>query len=258
MSGFIWYELMTTDVASAREFYEAVVGWSISAGSAETNGYGFIANADGAMTGGIMQLTPAMRAHGARSCWLGYIQVPDCDAAVKAIVAMGGKCLMPPTDVPMAGRMAMAADCCGAPFYVMTPTPPPGSGESTAFSPSLEGRCTWNELRAGNIAAALDFYTSLFGWELPEPLDMGPLGKYNYFSDGGVTLGAMMQQVPGESGAYWNHYFRVASIFRAARVGAELGGTVIMEPHEVPGGDWVMQLRDPQGAICSLAGAKGD
>mgnify|MGYP006331493353 CR=1 FL=1 len=31
---FIWYELMTTDSAGAKAFYDAVVGWDIDAASA--------------------------------------------------------------------------------------------------------------------------------------------------------------------------------------------------------------------------------
>ena len=30
---WIWYELMTTDAAGAKAFYEAVVGWQITPGT---------------------------------------------------------------------------------------------------------------------------------------------------------------------------------------------------------------------------------
>ncbi len=108
---WIWYELMTPDTGAAKAFYETIVpGWSLQSGSAETNSYGFISNADGGMTGGLLELTDAMCEHGAQPCWLGYIGVDDCDAAVAAVEAAGGKCLMPAHDVPMAGRIAMVAD----------------------------------------------------------------------------------------------------------------------------------------------------
>jgi predicted enzyme related to lactoylglutathione lyase len=124
---WIWYELMTSDAEGAKAFYEKVVGWTITPGSPETGGYGFIANSDGGMTGGVLTLTDDMCEHGARPCWLGYVGVDDVDASVIAIEAAGGKMLMPARDVPGAGRIAMVADCCGAPFYIMTPTPPPGA-----------------------------------------------------------------------------------------------------------------------------------
>jgi predicted enzyme related to lactoylglutathione lyase len=253
---WIWYELMTPDFAGAKAFYEAVVpGWSLSAGPPETNGYGFIANTDGGMAGGVMTLTAEMCEHGARPCWLGYIGVDDTDASVAAIEAAGGKCLMPARDVPMAGRIAMVADCCGSPFYVMTPTPPPGGGEGTAFSTSLQGRCSWNELYAGNQANALAFYTKLFGWTLPEPMDMGPMGTYQFIDHDGGGVGAIMQ-VPEGAPTGWAHYFRVASISTAHAAIAAQGGQVINGPMEVPGEDWIVQGIDPQGALFSLVGGK--
>jgi predicted enzyme related to lactoylglutathione lyase len=252
---WIWYELMSPDAAGSKAFYEAVVGWTMTPGTPETGGYGFIASPDGGMTGGLLALTAEMTAGGVRPCWLGYLGVDDIDAFLPRLEAAGGKVTMPARDVPHAGRIAMVSDCCGAPFYVMTPTPPPGGGESTAFSPSLQGRGGWNELLAGNQANALTFYTSLFGWVLPEPMDMGPMGKYQFISHDDVMLGAIMQ-VPQGAPQGWYHYFRVASI-AAAKAAVEAGGGKVMNgPMEVPGGDWIVQGIDPQGAMFSLVGGR--
>ena len=156
---WIWYELMSPDPEGSKAFYEAVVGWSMTTGHGESNtDYGFITAPDGAMVGGLMRLGADMQQHGARPCWLGYIGVDDVDASARAIEAAGGKILMPPWDIAMAGRVAMAADCCGAPFYIMTPTPPPGGGTSTAFAARPNpGHFGWNELYAGNQARAEAF-----------------------------------------------------------------------------------------------------
>lgn len=256
---WVWYELMTNDPGGSKSFYEAVVpGWSITIGSAETGDYGFIANDDGGMTGGMLALTKDMMDHGARPAWIGYIGVDDCDAAVAAIEAAGGKCLMPARDVAMAGRIAMVADCCGAPFYVMTPTPPPGGGESTAFSAEKRiGRCGWNELMAGNADRAVGFYTSCFGWSLPDAMDMGPMGKYQFIAHDGIMIGAIMNKMAEMPVPFWSHYFWVPSIAAAKTAIEANGGQVINGPMEVPGGDWVVQGIDPQGAMFSLVGGKG-
>jgi predicted enzyme related to lactoylglutathione lyase len=254
---WIWYELMTGDIAGAKAFYDAVVGWTVQPGAPETGGYGFIVNADGGMTGGVLELSPEMIEHGARPCWLGYIGVDDVDASVAAIEAAGGKCLMPARDVPMAGRIAMVADCCGAPFYVMTPTPPPGGGESTCFSAMPHpGRCGWNELYAGNLANALAFYTGLLGWSLPEAMDMGAMGKYQFIAHDGVTVGAIMGKPAEVPAPAWSHYFWVEGITAAQARIAAAGGQVINGPHEVPGPLWIVQGIDPQGALFSLVGGK--
>ena len=125
---WIWYELMSSDPEGAKAFYDAVVGWNVQTGHGGDTDYGFITNADGGMTGGLLRLTKDMADHGARPIWIGYLGVDDVDAFLPRLEAAGGKVLMPARDVPMAGRIAMVSDCCGAPFYVMTPTPPPGGG----------------------------------------------------------------------------------------------------------------------------------
>jgi hypothetical protein len=251
---WLWYELMTPDPSASKAFYEAVVpGWTLTPGTPETGDYGFIANADGGMTGGVLTLSKAMCDEGARPCWLGYVGVDNVDASLTAIVAAGGKVTMPARDVPMAGRIAMVADCCGSPFYVMTPAPPPGGGESTAFSTSLPGRCGWNELLAGNQANALKFYTGLFGWTLPEPMDMGPMGTYQFIDHDGAGIGAVMQAPEGAPRG-WYHYFRVSSIAAANAAIPAHGGKVMNGPMEVPGGNWIVQGIDPQGSMFSLVG----
>jgi uncharacterized protein len=253
---WIWYELLTADPQGAKAFYDAVVGWDIDGASAAPDmDYRMIKCADGDMTGGVFPLTEEMLSQGAKPCWLGYIGVDDCDAAAKAVEASGGKILMPPDDVPMAGRIAMVSDCCGAPFYIMTPTPPPGGGESTAFSADKTlGRCGWNELMAGNAANAVAFYTGLFGWGLPEPIDMGPMGKYQFVEHDGVQVGAIMQKLADMPAPFWSHYFWVPGIEKAAAAITAHGGQVINGPMEVPDGGWIVQGIDPQGAMFSLTG----
>lgn len=257
MSGWIWYELMTTDQVGAKAFYDAVVGWNITPGSEQTGGYGFITRPDGGMTGGLLTLTADMQAGGARPGWLGYVHVPDVDAAVTSIEHAGGRCHMPARDVPGAGRIAMVADCCGAPFYVMTPTPPPGGGESTAFSANPRpGSCGWNELCAGQFDAALAFYAGQFGWEPAGSMDMGEMGTYQFIADAGVTIGAIMPRPPEMPASSWMHYFWVDSAGAAAARIAQHGGQVLMGPHEVPGPLWIVQALDPQGAMFALVGAR--
>ena len=252
---WIWYELNTTDAAGAKAFYEAVVGWNIILGTEAPLHYGHIINADGGSTGGLLPLTPEMQGEGARPAWLGYIGVDDVDAAVAALIAAGGKVLMPKVTIDV-GSFALVTDCCGAPFYVMTPTMPEGAGPSTCFSPTLPGRCAWNELRAGNQQAALAFYTGLFGWSLPEPMDMGPMGKYQFIAHEDVVVGAIMQSPPASPLPRWSHYFRVADIDAAIAAIAANGGQLLNGPHPVPTGDWVVTGTDPQGAAFALVGAR--
>jgi uncharacterized protein len=257
--GFIWYELMTTDPEGAKAFYEPVVGWSMTTGHGGDDAYGFLTAPDGAMVGGLLRLSKEMTGSGAKPGWLGYIAVADVDATAREIEAQGGKCLMPARDVEMAGRIAMVADPGGAPFYVMTPKPPPGAGDgkSTAFEAKRNpGHCGWNELMAADAGREIGFYTGLFGWSLPEPMDMGPMGKYQFIVHDDVTIGAIMGTMPEAPEPHWNHYFWVPSIEKAKAAIEANGGQVTNGPMQVPGDDWIVQGIDPQGAAFSLVGGK--
>lgn len=266
---WIWYELMTTDREGAKKFYDAVVPeWTLqtSHGGGDTgtdagaNPYGFINNTDGTMTGGVFELTDEMCNQGAQPCWLGYICVDDVDAMLKSIEAEGGKTVMPPRDVEMAGRIAMVSDPTGAHFYIMTPKPMPGmeNAESTAFSQTKQGSCSWNELMAAGQSKAIDFYTKLFGWRTDnmEPMDMGDMGKYVFITKDDTDIGAIMERPEGMPVSAWGHYFRVPCI-EAAKAAVEAnGGTLMTQPMEVPGGEWIINGTDPQGAYFSLVGGK--
>jgi predicted enzyme related to lactoylglutathione lyase len=214
-----------------------------------------INRSDGGFAGGVLPLNAEMQQHGARPTWLGYIYVPDVDQALRNIEAADGKTLMPATDIPNVGRIAMVADPQGNPFYVMKPIPPQGQedAQSDVFSPTAEQRVGWNELSTSDPAAARSFYGDLFGWTSDDFMPMGENGEYRFFAHQGTTIGAVCGIMPGGSGR-WRYYIRVPSISAAVEALKDGGGTVQMGPQEVPGGDHIIIGNDPQGAEFALVG----
>ena len=118
------------------------------------------------------------------------------------------------------------------------------------------GRCAWNELLAGNQSQALAFYSSLFGWSLPAPMDMGAMGTYQFIAHDQVMVGAIMQKPPEVPVPMWSHYFRVASIDAAVVAVTAYGGQIVNGPMAVPGNEYIIQAIDPQGAFFALVGQK--
>ena len=57
-----------------------------------------------------------------------------------------------------------------------------------------------------------------------------------------------MAQVP----PHWGLYFRVTDVHAGAERIKANGGQVLNGPMEVPGGDWIVNGMDPQGAAFSL------
>jgi len=247
---FIWYELMTPNIDAAKTFYEAVVGWKIGDASA-TPGMDYrMISAPDAMVGGVMPIDADMAAHGARPIWVGYIGVEDVDAMVDRSKAAGGAVHMGPVDIPGAGRLAMATDPQGALFYVMRGAVEDGT--SSAFSAEAVGHCAWNELSAPDQRAAHAFYEGLFGWTNPESMPMGEMGDYRFLYVDALRIGATVERK--DMPAAWLHYFTVASINAAVEAVKAGGGTILMGPHEVPGGGHIIIGTDPQGAQFALTG----
>ncbi len=260
---FIWYELMTVDANAAARFYGAVVGWKIAdrpdpqAGGPD---YRVIMRDDGGSAGGVLQLTNDMKANGARPAWLAYLHVANVDAAVQAITADGGRALMPKMTLPV-GEIAMVTDPLGAPFYVMTPVPPPGKPDaaSDVFDTARPQHVRWNELQSLDVSRAMHFYARHFGFQFNESMPMGPqFGDYQFIDHGGLRVGGLMKQVDAAAPGGWTFYFGVQSASAAKRAIEAAGGRVQMDLHQVPGGEWVLIATDPQGARFGVVGPKGD
>ncbi len=255
--GFIWYELMTTDVDTAIDFYQAVVGWEIGPAVAEFNGYRMIGRSDGGFAGGVLPITAEMQHHGARPTWLGYLDVADVDQAVARIEGAGGRTWMAAMDIPSVGRVALVTDPQAAPFYVMTPTPPANdpAAQSDVFSPDALQRVGWNELQTTDVEAARRFYREHFGWVTDEFMDMGEMGEYRFIHHGGQRLGALFNAT-GEQMPHFRFYFRVPSINKAKQFAEAKGASIHMGPHQVPTGDWIVIGSDPEGVEFALVGAE--
>jgi len=259
IGSFIWYELMARDTTAAAKFYGAVVGWKIGDRADLPDGvdYRMIGRTDGGYNGGVLTLTADMVDHGAHPTWLAYVHVADVDGTVKAIEADGGRLLMPRKDLPV-GAIAMVADPMGAPFYVMTPIPPPGKpdAKSDVFDASAAQHVRWNELASSDQARAKQFYAKHFGFEFKDSMPMGALGSYDFIDHQGVRLGAIMQKSPQNPNGTWLFYFGVQSVAAAKAAIEQGGGKVLNGPHPVPGGDWIVVAADPEGATFGVVGAE--
>ncbi len=254
----VWYELMSPDPAGVAPFYRATLGWEIAPeGMTMPNGseYRMIGRADGGHAGGVLTLTPAMSEGGAQPGWITYFEADDVDASFAEATAMGASVWMEPVTMEGVGRMAMLSDPQGAPFYLMRPTPPADDpdAQSDVFA-DAPGHCAWNELNTDAAAEQIDFYTSLFDWELAGEMPMPGDHIYKFLNHGEFGVGAIGSMKPEGMPNAWLPYFRVADIGAATAAVTGNGGTIVMGPHDVPGGDRIVVTLDPAGAAVGLVG----
>lgn len=250
-TGFVWYELMTSDTEAAKQFYRKVVGWDMEAfeGGQDYT----ILEVGGRGVAGLMQIPEDARQAGARPAWIGYIAVDDVDAGARRIVEAGGEVHKDVMSVPNVGRIAMVADPHGAPFYLIAPEGP----EQPPVPEMMPGHVAWHELHSSNWQAAFDFYSGQFGWAKAEAMDMGPMGTYQIITAGDDKwIGAMFDADTFGRPA-WLFYFVVGDIDEAAERVRSAGGDILEGPMEVPGSAWVVQCRDPQEAMFALVGRRG-
>jgi predicted enzyme related to lactoylglutathione lyase len=251
---FVWYELLTTDPAAAESFYRNVIGWGTQDSGVPGMSY-TILSAGAIPIGGLMALPEAALAAGARPGWIGYVDVEDVDASAAEFAKTGGGVHHAAADIPGVGRFAVVADPQGAALALFKNA---CGQEPAPVPPGAPGHAGWRELHAADGATAFAFYADRFGWTKGEAFDMGPLGVYQLFKAGGdEAIGGITTKAEAIPHPFWLYYFNVENIDAAAgRVGAARG-QILMGPHEVPGGDFILQGLDPQGAMFALVGPRG-
>jgi predicted enzyme related to lactoylglutathione lyase len=247
----LWYELMTTDMKAAEAFYTAVVGWTSAPFASSPQPYTTFHRRGDVSVAGLMTRPQDMKAP---PFWAMYVGVPQLEEAAAHIKRLGGKEYSPVIEVPTIGRMQMVADPQGAAFYIYEPS----RGEQRPEGPAEIGEASWHELMTTDAAAAMTFYREVFGWQPSEALDMGPMGKYHMFNRPHGMIGGMMNKPPEMANVppNWQIYFRVPDINAAVERIKANGGTILNGPMEVPGGDWIVNAMDPQGAAFSLHARK--
>lgn len=250
---FVWYDLMTTDTKAAGDFYRHVVGWSAQKFPMENGAAYTVFSRDKMMVAGLMAITPGACAMGASPSWSGYVAVDDVDADAARVARLGGKVERAPADIPNVGRFAVVADAGGAVFMLFKPN----TGETpTKTAPMTPGHIGWHELYAGNLDREWDFYSKLFGWTKERAVDLGAFGIYQTFAIEGRECGGMMTKPPQMPISHWNYYWSVESVDAAAARVGQRGGAIVQGPMEVPGGAWIVQGNDQQGASFALVSAK--
>jgi len=112
-----WTELNTRDTKAAEAFYTGLFGWSAkhSAPSAGMEYTEF--SVDGKPSIGMMPMNEHMPSH-VPSYWMPYIQVASADESVAKAQELGGKVMVPATDIPKTGRFSIVSDPQGAMFAV--------------------------------------------------------------------------------------------------------------------------------------------
>ena len=111
----------------------------------------------------------------------------------------------------------------------------------------------WHELVTSDQECSGAFFSELLGWNRKE-VDVGQFGTYTLFEVDGEEIAGMMNptaDTPGK-GSYWHSYIAVDNVEDCAKRASQLGGEVVVAPHEVADVGRICVVADPTGAIAHL------
>jgi predicted enzyme related to lactoylglutathione lyase len=258
-----WIDTNQPDPEAAVEFYGGLFGWELeNVMPPESGGKYFIARIRGgdvAAVSSVPEGVPPM------AVWNTYVWVDSADETAAKVRDAGGKVMSEPFDVPEAGRMAVFMDPEGAVFCCWQ-----AGQHKGARIVNESGSVNFNGLHTRDPEAAKSFYGAVFGWRtltldgdqemwtMPgygdhlESLNpglrdrMAEMGAQAGFEDVVASLTPISDD-QGDVPPHWDVTFATDDAEATAARAAELGGSVLMPPTDVP---WARMtvIRDPQGA----------
>jgi uncharacterized protein len=243
-----WTDLTTPDAGGARDFYGGLFGWDFEESPIPEEAGGGVyvmARIDGRAAAAMFESSDRHPA------WASYVTVDDVDQMAGRAAELGANVMGEPFDVMTAGRMVIFQDPTGA-FLAMW-QPKDSIGAETVNGP---GRLTLNQLNTSDPEAAERFYSELFGWRF-ESYPGGPAPYWGIFRGDQMNGGMMEMPGGGPAPPHWLVYFGSDDADAGAEKIAATGGTVMVEPMDVPGGRIVV-ASDPQGAVFGLFAGRFD
>jgi predicted enzyme related to lactoylglutathione lyase len=114
------------------------------------------------------------------------------------------------------------------------------------------GDVVWHDLTTPNQQVSGAFFNELIGWELKQ-IDAGEFGTYTLFQKEGQDVAGMMNPVResplrNANESRWHMYIAVDDVDECARRVVDLGGRVLVAPHDVPGVGRACLVAEPFGA----------
>jgi predicted enzyme related to lactoylglutathione lyase len=242
---FVWHDLITDDVDTAKRFYTRLFGWTYEP-SRSVNGrpYALIRSGDRYIGGIAGRADPADGRDYSR--WIGYLSVPDVDVAASTARRAGGEIIDGPVDVHGIARAAAVRDPQGAVVGLLRSK----WGDPDDADPR-PGDVVFNELLAANDRAAATFYASLAGYRADAVARRN--GHYVLLRAGGTVRAGILQRPSEEIQPLWLTHFLVDDPAGAGATAEKLGGRIILPASPSLREGSMAVVTDPTGALLALS-----
>ena len=242
----IWVELVTPDIAVAKQFYSGLFGWTFRDIHGDTTDFA-VALLDGRPVGGLFH-RPVPPGEHRQPAWLTFIAVRHVDIAKRTALKLGAKVLSEPRSFPQRGRQAILADPQGAVFAVLASD----SGDPPDFL-AAPGEWIWSSLLTTDPDTDVAFYQNLFGYDAFDVASEDDKEHVILSSDdyARASVNPLPENSPNRH-PHWLNFVRVVDATASAAKVVALGGRVLVEPHLDRHGGNVVVVADPAGAPFGL------
>jgi len=233
---FVWFDLLTADVESAKTFYGELFGWSFE----QQGRYAMIMN-NGHRIAGILEVAPKDGEY-AEPLWLGSLSVVDVDKAVAYVKEQGGKALKGPLQMENRGRGALVSDPQGAQLILLRAT----GGDPPDDEPEI-GDWVWNEIWSNEPHETSRFYQSMGGYD---SIQIGD--DYEILLNDGKWHAGIRYIVKDGHRTRWVPVVRVSDTGALLDKVEALGGVVWLRPDEAPSNGDTALISDKNGALLMI------
>jgi predicted enzyme related to lactoylglutathione lyase len=121
--------------------------------------------------------------------------------------------------------------------------------ERTSYDPGIP---CWIDLGTPDLGAAVDFYGTLFGWDVPEGENSEQTGGYRQAMLGDKPVAGMMPLMQEGQPPAWSSYISVEDADATVAKVKGAGGTVVAEPMDVMDLGRMAIFVDPTGAVLGI------
>lgn len=238
---FVWFDLYTTDMTSASNFYDALFGWDFE----RTN-----------------DLQPQVKtifhrgkpignmfgrdAEPGDSEWISSLSVPEVSVMTEMVEELGGTVQSPPKVMPDRGVQAVVLDAQGAKIALLT-----SSTGDPMDTPFAINRWMGSELWTSDPTKATTFYVHLAQYT-PTTMDEQTSMPYTLLSTKGhprATINASLQK---STKPQWVPLILVNNLLNILTRVEKLGGTVLLPPDPAFRKGQAAIIQDPSGAMVSI------
>lgn len=242
---FVWYDLLTTDVAAAQRFYGSLFGWTFE-GDANDGDIGYVTIRHQGQPIGGMVATQDLERDVNVSQWIASLSVESVEAAADRVQRLGGQVVSEPQDLPNRGRIATVRDNQGALFALLA-----SSSGDPAVDRTRVGAWLWTELWSRDIVESVDFYRDLMGYEI-EDVEGGAADEYRVLSLRDIPRAGVLEYDDPQLRPNWVPYVLVDDPAALVDRVDELGGRVLIAPNPSIRNGSVALIADPSGAAVTI------